>query len=69
MPPLITSANPDFALIRQTVAQALIPYRRGSAEESTPTTAIPTVPAEPAETITPTPEAIPGQPANLDTVC
>ena len=30
VPPLITSANPDFALIRQTVAQALIPYRRGS---------------------------------------
>ena len=25
VPPLITSANPDFALIRQTVAQALIP--------------------------------------------
>jgi LCP family protein required for cell wall assembly len=71
VPPLITSANPDFALIRQTVAQALIPVppEVPAAEESTPTPAIPTVPAEPAETITPTPEAIPGQPANLDTVC
>jgi hypothetical protein len=68
VPPLITSANPDFALIRQTVTQALIPVppEVPAAEESTPT---PTIPSEPAETITPTPEPIPGQPANLDTVC
>ena len=47
VPPLITSANPDFALIRQTVTQALIPVppEVPAAEESTPTPAIPTAPA------------------------
>jgi polyisoprenyl-teichoic acid--peptidoglycan teichoic acid transferase len=68
VPPLINSANPDFALIRKTVVDALTPVPPAvpAGEESAPTpTGAPDATAEPAAS--PTPAA--PQPANLDAVC
>jgi LCP family protein required for cell wall assembly len=69
VPPVINSARPDFALIRQTVVDALTPTPPAvpAGEESAPT---PTVAPEPDPTATPSAQAAsPQQPADLDTVC
>ncbi len=75
VPPLITSANPDFALIRQTVVDALTPVSPdGSGAPEVPPgeeSATPLTSVSPESMVT-TPaaqEAAPGQPADLDTVC
>jgi polyisoprenyl-teichoic acid--peptidoglycan teichoic acid transferase len=66
VPPLINSANPDFALIRQTVVDALTPVPPAvpAGEESAPTAA-----PSPEGTSSPSPAPAPAQPANLDAVC
>ena len=68
VPPLITSANPDFALIRRTVADALtpVPPEVPAADDSAAT---PAANPDPATTPPPPTNAPPAQPANLDTLC
>jgi LCP family protein required for cell wall assembly len=68
VPPLINSANPDFALIRQTVIDALTPVPPAvpPGEESPPTQ---TVPPDTTVSQSPSTAPAPAEPADLDAVC